>query len=1335
MWQMPISLCLALSGKGPGKAPPRRRSAFRRPLLEVLEDRTAPATFPVTNTLDDGSSGSLRWAIMQANADTDPTSLIKFNIASSGVQTIQVGSSIAYAHQPLPVLDHPTTVDGTSEGGYGTSPLIELNGALAGTAANGLRCDGGSSAIKGLDINSFSGFGIFLRSNNNTVTGCYIGTDVTGTQALGNLGGGISVGDYNSVFSSGNTIGGTAPGQRNVISGNGSNQSGPYAVVLIGPNNLVQANLIGLTADGNTALGNLGGIAVFAGNNTIGGPPGSGAGNVVSGTANGGGIYVAAAANQLLQGVVIQGNYIGTNGKGSTATGTDGKPLGNGDGVYLAAGPGTSLVSGTLVEDNLISGNARDGITLAGTGNVNTIVADNKIGTDATGTQPLGNGSTGLLTQSSNLTIVGNVISANGGGPLGSDPVNGNGKAGITITPHVDGPGTSITVQGNRIGTDAAGNPTSGFGNWGDGVYMLDYGGVESNTQIGGTTSGAANIIAGNGGAGVVIYSGSDVPVQGNSIYNNGGLGIHLLNGANHNQAFPVITSATGSGSGTTVSGTLQSVASTTFRIEFFANTTADPSGFGQGRTYLGFTNVATDANGNVINGSFTASGLAPLPPGQDYLSATATNLATGDTSQFSQDLDLLLTNPAVTQSGGSATISFTLRNVNVPTVSYTINWGDGTGPTTIPSSQSNVSHLYTAAGIYLVQATATNQGAAPPATASVIISTAASDKISVSGGTTPGQVLLSETSTLQSQIQQSPTNMVVVSGSGGSDTYTVNFGSNLTTPITIIGDGATHGPTVDRLIVNGDSSSTNVINKTPGQITWGSPVTETVYRSGIAKTTINANGTKTNYVNDPGDGTTINGGPGTNFITITATTGDGVVLNSGPNTNNYVIDMGNLLGPVTINSTTGTCTVTVNGPPGSNVLTLTSTQLTGAGQTINFNLGTTATSFTVAGGAGNNNQLVVQGNPPGPLTTQDLAPTVGAITAPVAPTAVNMAISASATFSDLGGGSHTALWSWGDNTTSSGTVTQSGTSGTVTGGHTYTGDGVYTVTLSVSNAGGHTGQATFQYVVVYNPSAGFVTGGGWISSPAGAYLANPSLTGQANFGLNAKYQSGSTIPTGNTEFQFQPGNLNFHATSYDWLVLTTNQAQYQGSGTINGAGNYGFLVTALDNGGTTPDLFRIKIWDKNNNNAVVYDTQPGAATTAAPTTALGGGRIQVHTNAELVAGGPNPTGANAAPLDRRGTAARCSGGHRPVGGRGHRPRAIERSEPRRGERRGVPRPVVGHGLPRRRLDRPERRRLRLVRGPHRRGRRRTPHLREDRSPDRGGPRAGPRARLRRQRR
>src|SRR5206468_12949565 len=142
---------------------------------------------------------------------------------------------------------------------------------------------------------------------------------------------------------------------------------------------------------------------------------------------------------------------------------------------------------------------------------------------------------------------------------------------------------------------------------------------------------------------------------------------------------------------------------------------------------------------------------------------------------------------------------------------------------------------------------------------------------------------------------------------------------------------------------------------------------------------------------------------------------------------------------------------------------------------------------------------------------------------------------------------------------------------------------------------------------------AGLVTGGGWITSPAGAYPANPTLTAKANFGFNAKYASGATVPTGQTEFQLKEANLDFHSTSYDWLMVSSPKFQYKGSGTINGGGNYSFLLTGWDGsatGGGGGDKFRMKIWDKNNN-VVVYDSQVGAPDGADPTQALGGGNIR----------------------------------------------------------------------------------------------------------------------------
>jgi hypothetical protein len=155
-------------------------------------------------------------------------------------------------------------------------------------------------------------------------------------------------------------------------------------------------------------------------------------------------------------------------------------------------------------------------------------------------------------------------------------------------------------------------------------------------------------------------------------------------------------------------------------------------------------------------------------------------------------------------------------------------------------------------------------------------------------------------------------------------------------------------------------------------------------------------------------------------------------------------------------------------------------------------------------------------------------------------------------------------------------------------------------------------------YLPVYDPNGGFVTGGGWINSPAGAYVAGPLLTGKANFGFVAKYKKGSTQVDGNTEFQFHVGNFNFKSTVHDagTLVIAGSKATYRGTGTVNGAGNYGFLVTGIDGqitGGGGFDMFRIKIWDKNNGNEVVYDNEMGLDENGLPTTVIAGGSIVIH--------------------------------------------------------------------------------------------------------------------------
>jgi PKD repeat protein len=244
------------------------------------------------------------------------------------------------------------------------------------------------------------------------------------------------------------------------------------------------------------------------------------------------------------------------------------------------------------------------------------------------------------------------------------------------------------------------------------------------------------------------------------------------------------------------------------------------------------------------------------------------------------------------------------------------------------------------------------------------------------------------------------------------------------------------------------------------------------------------------------------------------------------------------------------------------------------------------------------------------------VAPTVGPITAPVDPVLVNSQLNASAAFTDPGIlDTHTAQWDWGDGTTSAGTVSETGGSGSVSDTHIYDTPGVYTIKLTVTDKDGDSGESYYLYVVVYDPEGGFVTGGGWIDSPEGAYAPDPTLTGKANFGFVAKYKQGANVPDGNTQFQFKAGSLNFHSSEYEWLVVAGPRAQFKGSGTINGSGDYGFMLTAVDgqvNGGGGTDKFRIKIWDKATGD-VIYDNQMGAGDGDNLTTVLGGGSIVIH--------------------------------------------------------------------------------------------------------------------------
>jgi hypothetical protein len=211
----------------------------------------------------------------------------------------------------------------------------------------------------------------------------------------------------------------------------------------------------------------------------------------------------------------------------------------------------------------------------------------------------------------------------------------------------------------------------------------------------------------------------------------------------------------------------------------------------------------------------------------------------------------------------------------------------------------------------------------------------------------------------------------------------------------------------------------------------------------------------------------------------------------------------------------------------------------------------------------------------------------------------------------------HTCTASWGDSLSDLGAMTEPtpAAEGLCQASHVFAQAGVYTIEVTVTDDGNASDTQSFQYVAVYDSRAGFLTGGGWFQSPAGALTEFPDVVGKANFGFSAKYQGRDTVPSGQTEFQFRAGNWNFHSSAYQWLVVTGDRAQFTGTGTVNGAGRYGFLLTATDgalNGGD--DKLRLKVWDMDNGNAVVYDTQQGDPDSDAPATDLGGGSIVIHT-------------------------------------------------------------------------------------------------------------------------
>ena len=619
--------------------------------LTTAPPAAANPVLVVTSTADSGAH-TLRNLISKANA-TPGADRIEFDIPGPSPHVILAESS-------FPAINETLTIDGRTQPGFSRAtrkPVVVLDGSSIGgfAAVNALPLQGvtaGGSQLRGLQIVNWPGAAILVNGVPDVViAGNYIGTD--GVAELGNGSQFMSVSGAIAVFGESRNlrVGGRTAADRNVISGNRS--SGIYLPSAVGAR--IQGNYLGTNAAGTAAIdsGSQDGVNVDTdGGVTVGGTE-AGAGNLISGNNRG----VLIAGND----VTVLGNRIGTN-----ATGT--APILKGSGVTVFSGD--AVIGGsTAGARNLISGNG-SGISLVASG---ASVQGNRIGTNAAGTAAVSN-DVGVAIGSCCSSTDDNRI---GGSAAGAGNVISGNRIGVQIAPgNANGTetGNNNVVQGNRIGTGADGKTP--IPNTEAGVVIRHTGGLAAaGNRIGGLVPGAGNVIAFNGGPGVLIDGDASVShnsVRGNSIRGNAGLGIDLGpagvtpndnddpdTGPNGLQNFPDISSATSSPSGTTIVGTLDSTPIQEFRLDFYASMGKDASGNGEGAVYLGDVFLVTDGSGSAsFNPTF------PSVKG-NFVTVTAT-AGPGDTSEFSVakritgsgGLRLSSARYSVPESAGHATIT-----------------------------------------------------------------------------------------------------------------------------------------------------------------------------------------------------------------------------------------------------------------------------------------------------------------------------------------------------------------------------------------------------------------------------------------------------------------------------------------------------------------------------------------------------------------------------------------------------------------------------------------------------------------------------------------------------
>lgn len=638
---------------------------------------------------DGGGNCTFRAAIQEANSNAD-VSTILFNISGAGDFTN--GGQNGYTIEPqteLPGITEQVTINAYSQPGslintaVAPNPLngrllIELDGSEAGNA-DGLSFedDADGSVVRGLVVNSWDeSSAILVLADNIVIQGCYIGTNVAGLLAKPNQ---VGINSLTGDPESGEDalIGGLNPEDRDVISGNTAGSIGTASYP--GTGWVFQGNYLGVAVNGLTAIANstLGGSGIlsidYASDNIVGGSQ-PGAINIF-GASLGHGIAPHEADNLL-----IEGNYIGLGYNGATLLGSNGS--GEGSGLALSGS------NGVVFKNNKVAGWSDGGVQI-NAGNSDVLIEGNSVyDNDFIGVGVVG---------SSDVLINDNHIYDNA---LANMTITGLSLFGQVTN--------SVRITANNIGLLPSNIPADGNAN---GIVVT---GDVSNLIIGGASNGDSNVVAASNGANILVskYTSqtlgismvpSRISILGNSIsdaktLNSGplagpGLGIDLIEGLDTDSTpdgqpntyshlgpdandssdpdtgpnnyinFPVLNSVTQEGAQATISFNLDAVSSPAnlYRVEFFANDTADPSGYGEGQTYLGSTTVS---NGNNQQATITLPNGTNLTGKQISATTTAvdatTDLGFGSTSEFSH-----VVAAAVTSTSGAGD-QLALTGVNI---------------------------------------------------------------------------------------------------------------------------------------------------------------------------------------------------------------------------------------------------------------------------------------------------------------------------------------------------------------------------------------------------------------------------------------------------------------------------------------------------------------------------------------------------------------------------------------------------------------------------------------------------------------------------------------------